>query len=74
MSKSIWVDDLKNNSTYSSNGLALTGIGALGGVANNDGLSSFSSGNRANINKSLVQRLKGYADAFRFKVYKWEET
>lgn len=36
-------------------------------------LSPFSAGNRASINKFLIQHLDGYADSLRFKVYKWEE-
>lgn len=37
-----------------------------------DAKSGFSPQNRANINRFLINHLEGYADALRFKVYKWE--
>lgn len=71
MAKQVYVEDL---TTYRSrNKLELHGIRKVGeGLIN--GLSPFSRGNRAAINKFLIQHLDGYADALRFKVHKWEES
>ncbi|GEM_PF-6710725 len=73
MAKQIAVKDLRT-SNYTYNNLELHGIKRLDEQISNGELSPFSAGNRASINKFLIQHLEGYADALRFKVYKWEEN
>jgi len=54
--------------------IELYGINQLDETLYGGGLSPFSAGNRANINRFLILHLNGYADALKFKVYKWEES
>lgn len=67
----VWVS---TGSTTREGNIELYGINQLDSTLYGGGLSPFSAGNRANINRFLILHLNGYADALKFKVFEWEEN
>lgn len=68
-----YYDNISGSTTLWAYALEWDGIKSLESSDNPD-YSPFSTGNRAVINRFLMEHLKGYENAIRFKIYKVEES